>query len=327
MLDVTKAKVLHQWAYESPLISCRISPTGSEAVSTSEDAKLVRWIIPSGEKLPLEGHESWVHALVYNQSGTVLVSGGCDGRLIWWDMTSSPPAIVRKLDAHQGWVRAIAISMDGKRLVSVGNDRAIRFWDFDTGAPVSQIENAHERHIYSVAFHPDEPILLTGDLLGKVHVWQLEDNAKLRTMEATALYTENKGQLAEFGGVRTLSMNAARKEVIAGGTHKATNPFGAVHEPLMLRLGWEDGVLRKSHQCDGIPGGLLYRVQWLPDGNTIAVSGGSTGGFLLFFNDSQEKEYHRFRLPSLARDMDLHPASGLIATAHYDRHLRITTVA
>ena len=121
-----------------------------------------------------------------------------------------------------------------------------------------------------------------------------------------------------------MAYHAERKELIAGGTHKATNPFGAVHEPLILRFGWDDGVLRKSHACEGIPGGLVWRVQWLKDGTAVGVSGGSTGGLLLFFNDSQEKEIHRFKLPSLARDMDIHLESNMVATAHFDSHLRIS---
>jgi hypothetical protein len=40
-----------------------------------------------------------------------------------------------------------------------------------------------------------------------------------------------------------------------------------------------------------------------------------------------EKDYHRFALPGLARDMDLHPDGLQVATAHYDRHLRITRLA
>ena len=56
----------------------------------------------------------------------------------------------------------------------------------------------------------------------------------------------------------------------------------------------------------------------------VGVSGGSTGGILLFFNDTQEKEIHRFKLPSLARDMDIHLANNLVATAHYDNHLRVS---
>ena len=56
----------------------------------------------------------------------------------------------------------------------------------------------------------------------------------------------------------------------------------------------------------------------------LPACGGGDGGFLLFWNLESEKDFHRFKLPNLARDMDVHPDGIQIATAHYDRHVRIT---
>ena len=321
--DITKTHVVYEWKHDSPLISCRIASDGLQAVSSAEDSTLQLWTIPSGEKKVLAGHESWVHALCYSSDGQKLVSGGCDGKLIWWSVKGESPALVRKIDAHEGWIRGIAISPDQNMLASVGNDKIVRLWNMTTGEKVGELVG-HERHIYCVLFHPSGTQLLTGDLLGKVHVWNLVDRKLERTIEATPLYAENKGQHAEFGGVRCMAFSIDRGELIAGGTHKASNPFGAVHEPLVLRLNWSDGALKKSHACDGITGGLIWRVQWLKDGTAVGISGGSTGGILLFFNDTQEKEIHRFKLPSLAREMDIHLESNLIVTAHFDKHLRIS---
>ncbi|MFM8214484.1 MAG: WD40 repeat domain-containing protein [Pirellula sp.] len=322
-LDITKSHVLYQWKADSPLIACRISPTGEQCVSTSQDNHLQRWNMANGEKVILKGHDSWVHALSYNKSGEQLISGGCEGRLIWWSMLEAEPKIIRTVDAHQGWIRGVEISPDGTLAVSVGNDQVIRLWKTDSGEKIQEWP-AHERHIYSAAFHPDGKHLITGDLMGKIHVWKLEDRSLARTLDGATLYNPNKGQNAEFGGVRSLAISPSGNEVFAAGTHKGSNPFGAVHEPLLLRFNWADGALTKSHVCDGIPGGLLYRTAAINDATVTAVSGGSSGGILLFFNATQDKESHRAVLPSLARDMDVHPAKGLVATAHFDQHLRIS---
>jgi WD40 repeat protein len=336
--DFAKTKVLYQWKTEHPLIACRMGPSGKEVVASLEDSSISRWLFPEKEgaepvKQILAGHDSWVHALVYSRDGKQLITGGCEGKILWWDLSDSgaPPKIVRSVQAHTGWIRAIDISPDGGTLVSVGNDRVIRFWNIATGEMSHRIENAHDRHIYCVNFHPSRPEFITADLLGKIHIWNWDTNGPgttpLRTIDASALYAENKGQNAEYGGVRTFAYDGARNELIAGGCHKATNPFAAVNEPLLLRYGYDAGDLRKSHACDGIAGGMIWRAQWLNDGTSVAVSGGGSGGILLFFQDTQEKEVHRFMLPSLARDMDLHNPTGLIATAHFDNHLRITQLS
>lgn len=322
-IDITKTHLIHEWKHESPLIACRIAPDGLQAVSSLENSTLQLWTIPGGETKVLKGHESWAHALCYSGDSSQLVSGGCDGKLIWWSVKGDSPALIRSIDAHEGWIRGVAISPDNSTLASVGNDKIVRLWSMATGEKLGELEG-HARHIYCALFHPNGAQLATGDLLGKIHVWNVADRKADRTIEATPLYAENKGQQAEFGGVRAMAFCPDRNELIAGGTHKATNPFGAVHEPLVLRLDWNDGSLKKSHACDGITGGLIWRVQCLKDGTVVGVSGGSTGGILLFFNDTQEKEIHRFKLPSLAREMDIQLESNLIATAHFDKHLRIS---
>jgi len=321
-IDIPKTRVAYQWKHDSPLIACRISPAGTQCVSTAQDFSLQRWTIPSGERAILKGHDSWAHALTYSADGATLISGGCEGRLIWWPMLDGDPKPIRCIDAHSGWIRAVERSIDGKTLASVGNDQCIRLWNIETGEKVAEWP-AHERHIYSAAFHPDGIHLATGDLLGKICVWNLTDRSLVRTLDASPLYSPNQGQAAEFGGVRTMAINASGTELIAAGTHKASNPFGAVHEPLLLRFAWNEGTVLKTHVSDGIPGGLLYRACYLPGDTAVAVSGGSTGGILLFYGNQQEKEVHRFGLPNLARDLDVHVASGWVATAHFDHHLRI----
>jgi hypothetical protein len=75
----------------------------------------------------------------------------------------------------------------------------------------------------------------------------------------------------------------------------------------------------------------VWRLKWLEDNTLMALSGGGSGGFLIFWNPAAEKDpekdFHRFQLPNLARDMDLHPDGLQVATAHYDHHVRITKLA
>jgi WD40 repeat protein len=61
----------------------------------------------------------------------LLVSGGSDGRLRWWEVHSGE--CVREREAHQGTVQALKVSPDGSRLASCGDDGAIVLWDLHSG--------------------------------------------------------------------------------------------------------------------------------------------------------------------------------------------------
>lgn len=324
-MDIKQSHVGQDLTYDQPLLACRFSPDGKTVVTSSEDSSLQRWDLASGEKVILKGHDSWVRTLQFTPDGAQFVSGGCDGKLIWWSINEPEPKPIRTIDAHQGWIRALALHPDGNQLASVGNDLAVRLWDVASGTKIAEW-SGHEKHIYSALFHPDGKQLLTGDLGGKLHLWNLGDYRNARSFDAATLHSYNSGQRVDFGGVRSIAFTPDQKHLLAGGLHKATNPLGAVHQPLMLRFQFDDAKLLTSHVCDGITGGVIWRILSLTDGTSMAVCGGKSGGFLFFFSAEQEKDIHRFKLPSLARDMDLHEVTERVATVHYDKHLRITNL-
>src|SRR5262249_58845573 len=70
------------------------------------------------EAKELGAHESYVTGLVL--AGKTAVSGGYDGRLIWWDIEARKQ--VRAVEAHAKWIRKVAVSPDGKKIASVAED-------------------------------------------------------------------------------------------------------------------------------------------------------------------------------------------------------------
>ena len=149
--------------YTSPLLSCRFDPTGKYVFAGAEDFKVVRWELATGTKVELAGHDSWVRGLAFSANGENLVTGGNDGRLIWWAAGADMPVPIRTIQAHQGWIRAIAVSPDRRLLASCGNDHKVKLWSLADGSPVREFLG-HERHVYNVAFHPDGKHLVSGDI-------------------------------------------------------------------------------------------------------------------------------------------------------------------
>ena len=213
------------------------------------------------------------------------------------------------------------VNADGSLIASGGNDRAVRIWTPD-GKKVHEL-SGHESDVYSVLFHPDGGILLSGDLSGKIHQWDAAAGKLIRTLDAKELHSFNKGQKVHYGGVRGMAFSPDRKTLACTGLHKATNPLGAVNEPLNLLFDWARGEKVRNQPADGVRG-IGWQLAFLSDGSEVCVSGGAGGGYLLFFKPAEEKPFHKLKLKDTARDMSVHPDGLQVATAHHDGHVRIS---
>ncbi len=89
--------------------------------------------------------------------------------------------------------------------------------------------------------------------MGKIHIWSLSERKLLRTIDAARFTPMKEDKRVDFGGVRALAVSPDGSTILAGGLHKASNPLGAVHEPLLMRFDFATGELRKSHIAEGIP--------------------------------------------------------------------------
>ncbi len=325
--DPKQAHVVAQWPTERPMVSCRFEPRGRFVFCGLESSTIQRFNLADGKKVSLAGgHDSWVFSFAFSPDGETTFSGGGDGRVVVWRTDAASPSPVRTIEAHRGWIRAMGVSPDGTLLATGGNDRTVRLWETATGRMVREL-NGHLGHIYSLEFHPAGKTLLTGDLLGAIKEWDLTSGQVIGGFDAKALHTYEGGQQVDFGGVRGLAISAHDGSVAAGGLHKATNPLGAVHEPLVQVFDGKSRKLARTLLADGVAGGVIWRLRYLADGSLMGASGGSSGGLLLFWKSGSDKDYHRLALPNIVRDMDLHPDGLRVATAHHDGHVRTARLA
>jgi WD40 repeat protein len=279
--------------------------------------------LASGKKAVLAAHDSWVRSIAFLPDGETTLTGGYDGRLAWRPTAAEKPEAARKIDAHAGWIRGVAVHGEGKVIATGGNDRLVKLWNAADGKLIRELAG-HESHVYSVLFHPQGKSLLSGDLRGQVKQWEWESGKLVRTFDAKALHSPNEGQGAEYGGVRSMAVSSDGKQLACAGLHKASNPFGAVQEPLVLLFDWDSQKLLQSHVTEGDQKSIAWRVVFHPDGYLVGAMGGSAGGALLFCKADQPKEFQKFALPNTALDMDMASDSLQLATVHHDRHVRLS---
>ncbi|MFO0952595.1 MAG: WD40 repeat domain-containing protein [Isosphaeraceae bacterium] len=329
--DPEKAHVSREFTHKHPLIACRFDALGRYVFATSEDDSILRWDLASDPSKPgpaaeFSGHESWVFALASHPDGQTMLSGGGDGRIIWWPTAAEKPVPIRSVRAHQGWVRALAVSPDGNVVASCGNDRIVRLWSFADGSPLMELPG-HEKPVYRLIFSPDGRTLVTADLRGLVIAWDARTGKEGRRLDAAKLWQYNGGQGVDYGGVRDLSLSRDSKYLACGGLIEASNPLGAVSTPAVIVFDWNTGQEVKLQRPKEDVKGLVWGLRYHPDGFLITATGGTSGGNLWFFKPEQTNEFARLKLPNTARDMDLHPDGLRVATAHHDGKARISLLS
>jgi len=322
-VDSTKTHVEKDLAHDSPLISCRFDPSGKFVFAGAQDYSVWRFDVETGKKTQLVDADAWVRGMAFDKTGTTLVTGGYDGRLIWWPVADEAPKPIRTVDAHKGWVRAVAVSPDGSLLASVGNDLVVRLWNMADGKLVRQMPG-HESHIYNVAFHPDGKHLATGDLKCNLMHWEVATGKQVRTWQAESLQKYDKTFIATIGGFRGMAFSPDGKYVACSGITKVTNAFAGIGNPSVVVFDWETGKKQIEHLSKAKLTGVGWGITFHPDGTRIGISGGNSGGYLLFWKPDGANEFHQLKLKDTARDLDLASDGLRVATAHHNGHVYVS---
>lgn len=317
-----KTHVAQDLAYERPLISCRFDPKGRFVFAGSEDRTVQRWDLSTGKRTGYPALESWPFGLAIHPDGETLFTGSCDGKLTWWPTSGEKPQPVRSVDAHRGWIRSVSVSPDGALVATGGNDRRVRIWSTCDGRLVQELPG-HDKLVYRTLFDPSGRYLVSGDLQGVVIQWDHRPGKEARRFDAAKLYSYNGGQGVDYGGVRDMALSADGKHLACSGLIEASNPLGAVSNPAIVLLDWQEGKPSLLQRPKEDIKGVAWGVRFHPVGFLVAVSGGTSGGFLWFWKPDQPNEFFKFALPNTGRDLDLHPAGLRLAVAHHDGHLRI----
>ena len=153
-----------------------VSPDGLLIAAGDRFGGLSLWEARSGQEfLTLRGHVKAVNAMVWAASSDQLVTCGDDGSIRIWDLHTSKAVSV--WNAHDGAVLGLDVDREG-RIASAGGDRRLKIWDAN-GKLVANLGPTTDQAT-RLAWAQDGRSLISGDNLGEIRLWNLDDSTWIR---------------------------------------------------------------------------------------------------------------------------------------------------
>ncbi len=274
------------------------------------------------EPKALGEHQSYVTGLALTDK--TAVSGGYDGRLIWWDIEARKQ--IRVVTAHTKWIRKAAISPDGKLIASVADDMVCRLWDAANGQLLRELRGHQEQTphhfpsmLFTCTFSLDGKLLATADKVGHIVVWETASGKVVKTLEAPGLYTWDPVQRKHsIGGIRALAFSPVGKYLAAGGISKIGNIDHLDGKARIEIFDWQKG--EKSHEyVDDKFKGIIDHLAFHPKGDGLLGGGGANDGFFLFFDLKAKKAIRHEKAAMHVRDFVLDEKGETIYAAGHGR--------
>ena len=177
--------LLKRWRLPPQAVVPRAQPVGGlpSAVALDRTSDVMAVGLASGQlhlgpvtgggdaraSLAFFGHRGAVAAVALNGSRGLAATGGDDGIVRLWDVTTGAPTGVVEQPADAP-IALVALSRDGRRVASAAA-RTIRVADVADGRVTDELQS--EGAVTALAFAPDGSLFAAGDAAGVVHVAML----------------------------------------------------------------------------------------------------------------------------------------------------------
>ncbi len=321
--DPAATRLVQTITHDRPVLTCRFDPDGGFLFGGAQDNNFHRWDLFMAAPARLAGHKSWIGTLALLPGATKqIVTGGHEGKLVWWNTFASTPELARTVEAHQGYLRSLSVSPDGQLIATGGNDALVRVWSSADGTLVKELAG-HPRHVYNVAFDPSGKFLLSGDLMGVIKQWEVATWNMTRELDAKVLSKYDTGFKADVGGIRSLDFSPDAKLLAVAGITDVTNAFAGIGVPAVVLFDWESGKQLKVLKPKENFQGSVWGVRFHSSGEFLIGAGGGGAGAMWFWKPDDEKSFHDVKLPAVAYDLALHPDGLRLAVPLFDKTIRL----
>ncbi|MCI0712876.1 MAG: WD40 repeat domain-containing protein [Chloroflexi bacterium] len=229
---------------------------------TAGDRQIDIWDAATGTHLnQMTGHTDTIFSVMYSPDGKWIASGSKDTTVGLWDAETGE--LVHLIDAHEREVhRSIGFSPDSSLLATASQDKTLRLWDVETGEQVASFED--RTLIDSMAFSPVGNLIATGNILGSITVWAVDETIDPDVMQTdraafAKITTDNAGQVRALATLEAHQTTVSDLDFSPDGTQLVSVGFDAsayiwdvANQEIAFELvGHEDQVNQAVFSPDG----------------------------------------------------------------------------
>lgn len=173
--DASTGTVRQKLEWKGSLVSMVLSPDGDIVACGSQDNSVHFWRRSTEQDSMMSGYPGKPSALAFNDTGTLLATGGGDAITVWSFQGTGPegtrPGV---LELHVQAVTTLAFARGGRRLASGARDGAVVVWSLGRngrGDPVGAAPMAAV--VGAVYWRPDGRALAALDAQGRATAWRV----------------------------------------------------------------------------------------------------------------------------------------------------------
>jgi WD40 repeat protein len=255
-LETTSAEptVYHQ----PPVItSLRFSPDGKFLAVGGNREILLHNADGSGLAKRLQGDAERILAIAFSADGKLMVAGGGTpaqfGEIQWWDPLEGK--LLRTQKVSSDTVFGAALSPDGAKVAVGCVDNTVREFETATG-----------KELYKIGGHENWPLGIVFGIDSKRLVSVGRDRAAKLIDANAGQFLENVNQAR--GELTAVARHPNKDEIVIGGEDRVPYIY-LMDRPRNMKVGEEATLVRMLEPQDGV----IFALDWSPDGKRIAVAG------------------------------------------------------
>ena len=178
--DVVNDKINQKLEWRGSLVSMVLSPDGDIVACGSQDNSVHFWRRSTDQDSEMTGYPGKPSHLAFDQTGTVLATGGSDRVTVWSFQGDGPEGTVPgELMLHTEPISCLAFSHSGMLLASGARDGSVFSWFLQKDGQGDPVGGAFAGDLVSqIAWHPDDTALAAINANGGITVWEFKVRTK-----------------------------------------------------------------------------------------------------------------------------------------------------